>query len=78
MASRRFASEYIEKKTRRMKPTKVVFSKGGLKRWIKAHKIEYPIIKLMGEPIESFERVSKIKEIILLGEDGDIRRIILT
>jgi len=34
-------------------------------------------IELTGEPIESFERVSKIKEIILLGEDGEIRRIIL-
>ena len=35
------------------------------------------IINLGGEPIESFERVSKIKEIILLGEDNEIRRIIL-
>jgi len=34
-------------------------------------------ITLEGEPIESFERVSKIKEIILLGDDGNIRRIIL-
>ena len=34
-------------------------------------------IELTGESIESFERVSKIKEIILLGEDGEIRRIIL-
>jgi len=34
-------------------------------------------IELSGELIESFERISKIKEIILLGEDGEIRRIIL-
>ena len=35
-------------------------------------------IRIDGEAIESFERVSKIKEIILLGEDGNIRRIIVT
>lgn len=34
-------------------------------------------IELKGDAIESFERVEKIKEIILLGEKGGIRRIIL-
>ena len=34
-------------------------------------------IELKGKCIESFERVSKIKEIILIGEDDEIRRIIL-
>jgi len=34
-------------------------------------------IILTGEMIESFERVSEIKEIILLGKKGEIRRIIL-
>ncbi len=34
-------------------------------------------IIMKGEAIESFERVEKISEIILLGEDGGIRRIIL-
>ena len=42
-----------------------------------ANIMETSVIELKGEPIESFERVSKIKEIILLGEDGEIRRIIL-
>jgi hypothetical protein len=35
------------------------------------------IITLEGESIESFERVEKIKEIVILGEKGGIRRIIL-
>ena len=34
-------------------------------------------LELKGEIIESFERVSGISEIILLGVDGEIRRIIL-
>ena len=34
-------------------------------------------ITLKGEPIESFERVEKISEIVLLGEDGGVRRIIV-
>ena len=34
-------------------------------------------IELKGEAIESFERVEKIAEIILLGVDGGIRRIII-
>lgn len=34
-------------------------------------------LELNGEAIESFEKVSKITEIILLGKDGEIRRIIL-
>ncbi len=34
-------------------------------------------IELKGEAIESFERVEKIKEIILLGDKGRVRRIIL-
>jgi len=34
-------------------------------------------IELKGEAIESFERVEEIKEIILLGDKGGIRRIIL-
>ena len=34
-------------------------------------------IELKGEAIESFERVEEIKEIILLGNKGGIRRIIL-
>ena len=32
-------------------------------------------IELKGEVIESFERVEKIISIILLGEDGGIRKI---
>ena len=32
-------------------------------------------IELTGEPIESFERVEEIIEIILLGRYGGIRRI---
>lgn len=32
---------------------------------------------IKGEAIDSFERVERIKEIILLGEDGGIRRIII-
>jgi len=39
--------------------------------------VEEEII-LEGKPIESFERISKIKEIILLGQDGAVRRIILS
>jgi hypothetical protein len=35
------------------------------------------ILELKGESIEGFERVEKIKEIVLLGEKGGIRRIIL-
>ena len=34
-------------------------------------------ITLEGKIIERFERVSNISEIILLGEDGNIRRIIV-
>ena len=34
-------------------------------------------IEIRGEIIESFERVEKIIEVILLGEKGGIRRIIL-
>ena len=34
-------------------------------------------IYFAGKVFDSFERVSKIKEIILLGEDDSIRRIIL-
>lgn len=34
-------------------------------------------LEIKGDAIESFEAVSKISEIILLGEDGEIRRIIL-
>jgi len=34
-------------------------------------------IEINGDIIESFERVEKIKEIILLGEDGGVRRIII-
>ena len=65
-------------KTKRNKPVKVVFHTSyNKKRYFDAMKIEYPVIEIKGECIESFERVSKIKEIILLGEDNDIRRIIL-
>jgi len=32
---------------------------------------------LKGEPIESFERVEDIEEVILLGENGGIRRILI-
>jgi hypothetical protein len=35
------------------------------------------ILTMEGESIESFERVEKIKEIVILGEKGGIRRIIL-
>ena len=34
-------------------------------------------IIIKGKWIDSFERVDKIKEIILLGENGGIRRIII-
>ena len=34
-------------------------------------------IELRGEIIESFERIDQIKEVILLGKNGEIRRIIL-
>lgn len=34
-------------------------------------------IELRGDAIESFERLEKIKEIILLGNKGGIRRIII-
>lgn len=34
-------------------------------------------IILKGEAIESFERVENISEIILLGEQGGVRRILL-
>ena len=34
-------------------------------------------IEIKGDVIESFERVEKIEEIILLGEKGGIRRIII-
>lgn len=34
-------------------------------------------IELRGDAIESFERVEGIKEIILLGEKGGVRRIIV-
>ena len=39
--------------------------------------MKYEDIELKGDIIESFERVSNIKEIILLGSNGEIRRIIL-
>jgi hypothetical protein len=34
-------------------------------------------LEINGDVIESFERVEKISEIIILGENGGIRRIIL-
>jgi len=34
-------------------------------------------ITLSGAGIDSFERVERIKEVILLGENGGIRRIII-
>ena len=34
-------------------------------------------LELKGEPIESFERVEEIEEIIILGSKGGIRRIVL-
>ena len=34
-------------------------------------------LEFSGEAIDTFERVEKITEVILLGEDGGIRRIIL-
>ena len=34
-------------------------------------------ITIKGEMIESFERVEQISEIIILGKNGGIRRIIL-
>jgi hypothetical protein len=71
-------SKYIKRKSYRQKPIKISFlTKDKKKRFFDAVRTEYPIIKLKGEPIESFERVSKISEIILLGEDGEVRRIIL-
>lgn len=35
------------------------------------------IIELKGDSIETFERVESIKEIILIGKKGGVRRIIL-
>ena len=35
-------------------------------------------IELKGDAIESFERVEEIEEIILLGKNGGIRRIIIS
>lgn len=35
------------------------------------------IIELKGDSIETFERVEEIKEIILIGGKGGVRRIIL-
>ena len=35
-------------------------------------------IELRGDSIASFERVERISELILIGEKGGIRRIILT
>jgi hypothetical protein len=68
----------MKRRTFRQKPTKVSFrtNNGRLKTFM-ATRCEYPFIELKGEPIESFERVEEIKEIILLGKDGGIRRIIL-
>lgn len=34
-------------------------------------------IQLGGEPFESFERVEHITEIIILGENGGVRRLVL-
>lgn len=34
-------------------------------------------LQITGDAFESFERVEKIKEIILLGKKGGVRRIIL-
>ena len=34
-------------------------------------------IEIKGECIESFERVEKISEIIIIGENGGIRRILI-
>jgi hypothetical protein len=34
-------------------------------------------IELKGEAVESFERVEEIEEVILLGVNGGVRRIIL-
>lgn len=44
--------------------------------WIKI-KMKTDDINLKGDIIESFERVEEIQEIILLGKDGGIRRIII-
>ena len=68
----------IKRRTFRQMPTKVNFrTKGGEIKSFIATRCEYPFVELKGEPIESFDRVSKITEIILLGEDNEIRRIIL-
>lgn len=68
----------MKRKTFIKKPIKVGFKmKDGTKRFFEAMQCKYPIIELKGEPIESFEKAHKIKEIILLGEDDEIRRIIL-
>jgi len=34
-------------------------------------------IILKGKGVDSFERIERIKEVILLGENGGIRRIII-
>jgi hypothetical protein len=64
----------MKRKTLIKQPTKVNIGEG---KFVYGTRAKYPYIELKGEPIESFERVSKIKEIILLGEDDNIRRIIL-
>ena len=43
----------------------------------KEQKMEAEHIILKGEAVEGFERVEEIKEIILLGKKGGIRRIII-
>ncbi len=71
-----FLERYRNKKI--TKPIKVRFTADFKRRELfEDIKEQYPTIELKGEPIESFERVSKIKEVILLGEDGEIRRIVL-
>jgi len=67
----------MKKKVYYPKPTKVNFqSKDGKLISINATRCTYPYVELKGEPIESFERVEGISEIILVGKDGGIRRII--
>ena len=44
---------------------------------MKAKNDKGDMIELKGDSIDSFERVEEISEIILVGEKGGIRRIIL-
>ena len=67
----------MKKKTYYPKPVKVNFTgKDGKFIGFNATRCTYPQVELKGEPIESFERVEEIAEVILLGVNGGVRRIV--